>query len=109
VTLAGGSYLDNQALGTITAGGQAIYGTGGPATVANSGTIVGGFGTLGVNLAAGGIVTNTGAGLIEGYTAAVTIAGTPARSAIPPRSMHSTIMGSASPSRRAASSTTMAG
>ncbi|HLY44315.1 MAG TPA: Ig-like domain-containing protein [Stellaceae bacterium] len=72
VTLSGGGYLDNT--GTIATAGTAVYGTLAAPTIVNSGTISGigtGPGGVGLNLLAGGYVTNgasVGASaLIAGY------------------------------------------
>lgn len=72
VTLAGGSYLDNTATGTIVAAGYAVYGANSPNTVVNAGTIVAQDG-YGVELLAGGSVGNSG--LISGYSGGIYISG----------------------------------
>ncbi len=59
VTLDGGSYLGNSA--TISVAGTAVYGTNGANTVVNSGTITGtGTAGVGINLATGGTVIDSG-------------------------------------------------
>ncbi len=61
VTLSGGGYLYNEAPGTIAVAGTAVYGTLLAATIVNDGTIAGtGTGGIGVELAAGGTITNSG-------------------------------------------------
>jgi fibronectin-binding autotransporter adhesin len=71
VTLAAGGVLSNASTGTVTMpNGTAVYGaTGGAATVVNAGVIAGSdaVGGLGIDLAAGGSVTNQSGGAISGY------------------------------------------
>ena len=76
VTLTNGGYLDNS--GTIDGGNQtAVYGTAGPNTVTNSGTIAAsGTSGIGIDLLQGGSVANLGsAALISSYLAGISVTG----------------------------------
>ncbi|MBV9978310.1 MAG: VCBS repeat-containing protein [Hyphomicrobiales bacterium] len=76
VDLGGGGSVANNAGGTISggtaSGGNGIFASGGPASIANGGSI---SGFHGVGLAAGGSVTNDSGGSISGQSAGVQITG----------------------------------